>query len=107
MGGSARFVHPPTAARSARSWIKERINHGAATLLRSGSGEPGSKRANHATPLCWSTCALFTRPRLASPSEPAQPEEGEGGEESNHLEWMLAQLLPKAATRSEPSGDAA
>ena len=52
MGGSARFVHPPTAARSARSWIKERINHGAATLLRSGSGEPGSKRANHATPLC-------------------------------------------------------
>ena len=52
MGGSARFVHPPTATRSARSWIKERINHGAATLLRSGSGEPGSKRANHATPLC-------------------------------------------------------
>lgn len=49
IGGFARFVQPRSAASSAWSWIKKCIDHSAATLLRSGGGESGSKRANHAT----------------------------------------------------------
>ena len=75
--------HTASAATTTRAVAKGARGTGGASSsvdACSGSGESGCKRADYATPLCGSTCGLLTRPRLASPSEPAQPEEGEGGE---------------------------